>query len=469
MLLKWMPVLALSALVTACGGGGDDAAVVGGGGGGGSSSGFTASPLVAGEQLTGYFIDSPVAGLGWTTRLDGEVTGTGVTGFNGQFPFRVGEEVTFSLGGLVLGTAAAGSIMSPLALAGVETSNNPFVINVARLLQTLDADGNPANGIDLNGVNLSPLAGLATGDLSQDPATFAVPGLTLVSAEDAKAHLDFSLETVQPSELVNRIVVAGGWRIFGGPQGADGSISFTKVVTEGSASLGGDMTLREVVSCDPGARPSVESCTQFSTVPGEWYYDAGRRELVLGFVDDGERVVDRCRVLADRGGLIELVCREQLSDGSLAPNESGPAYLVRDVVDSRSAPSEAVVTRFWNTTLQPLEGGAGNLPFSELGSGVFRFDTIGAAITGGVFDLSYDAATATLSYSATPPLVPSTTEPGTFTVADPAPPRITCTLYNGMELAGNVDPEADDGNRAFFADCNNAGLNQIWILSPNLP
>ena len=464
MLLKWIPVLALSALVAACGGGGDDGVVAGGGS---ASSGFTATALQAGESLTGYFIDSPVAGLNWTTSLDGTVTGTGVTGFNGQFPFRVGETVTFSIGNLVLGSAAAGSLMSPLSLSGAETTDNPFVINVARLLQTLDADGNPDNGIDLEGVDLLPLAGLDTADLSQDPGTFTVTGLTLVLPEDAKAHLDLSLEAVQPSELVNRIIFADGWRIFGGPQGADGSISFTKRVTEESESLGGTMVLKEVISCAPGARPQIESCTQFSTVPGEWYYDTGRRELVLGFVDDGERVVDRCSVLADRGGLIELVCREVLSDGSVAPNESGPAYLVRDLVDIRSAPTAASVSLYSNLELIPLEGGDLNTAINvELGSGVFRFNTIGQAITGDVFDMRYDAATATLTYAATPLYVPSLTESGRFAEVNPPPPRVTCTLFNGMELAGNTDPDTDDGNRAFYADCG-GGLNEIWILSPN--
>ncbi|MEB3733367.1 hypothetical protein ULF88_02705 [Halopseudomonas pachastrellae] len=41
----------------------------------------------------------------------------------------------------------AKGVLTPLDLAGSTDINDPVVINIARLLQTLDEDGNPDNGI----------------------------------------------------------------------------------------------------------------------------------------------------------------------------------------------------------------------------------------------------------------------------------------------------------------------------------
>ncbi|MFZ2288844.1 MAG: alpha/beta fold hydrolase [Halopseudomonas yangmingensis] len=94
---------------------------------------------------TGIFIDSPVSGLEYRT-----ASREGVTNADGAFSYRRGETLTFSLGGVELGSAAGQSLLSPLDLVNhADDSSHTAAINITRLLQTLDADGNLNNGIQL--------------------------------------------------------------------------------------------------------------------------------------------------------------------------------------------------------------------------------------------------------------------------------------------------------------------------------
>lgn len=115
-------------LVISCGGGG-------GGGGGNPSS--------IGSEQTGVFIDSNVEGLGFSTP-----SRTGETNANGEFTYLDGEQVTFSIGGIVLGQVAGARLITPVSLVtGATDETNEVVTNIGQFLQTLDDDGNPDNGI----------------------------------------------------------------------------------------------------------------------------------------------------------------------------------------------------------------------------------------------------------------------------------------------------------------------------------
>jgi len=127
--------------------------ILGTGGCGGSEGG--GSP----DIQEGIFVDSPVQGLGYETS-----SRSGRTGPDGSFSFQSGEIITFYLGGLLLGQAPASDLMSPLDLVEEAEGDDthPAVLNICRLLQSLDADGNPDNGIqitermraELRGVNI---------------------------------------------------------------------------------------------------------------------------------------------------------------------------------------------------------------------------------------------------------------------------------------------------------------------------
>ena len=83
----------------------------------------------------GQFVDGPVAGLRY---ISGSVAG--ITGANGEFQFEVGAPVRFYIGDIHLGTASRGkSIITPLDLVADGSVDTPAVLNIARLLQSLDA------------------------------------------------------------------------------------------------------------------------------------------------------------------------------------------------------------------------------------------------------------------------------------------------------------------------------------------
>jgi len=89
----------------------------------------------------GHFVDANVNGLYYET-----VTQFGTTGQEGQFWFIPGEDVSFSVGSLPLGdTLAERRVAPPDLFPGTEMEDDQ-PLNVARLLQSLDGDGNPAQG-----------------------------------------------------------------------------------------------------------------------------------------------------------------------------------------------------------------------------------------------------------------------------------------------------------------------------------
>jgi len=89
----------------------------------------------------GHFIDANVNGLTYNTP-----TQSGVTGDNGQLWYIPGERVDFSVGDLPLGDALGDRRVSPVDLFPGSDWEDDLVLNVARLLQSLDGDGNPAQG-----------------------------------------------------------------------------------------------------------------------------------------------------------------------------------------------------------------------------------------------------------------------------------------------------------------------------------
>lgn len=146
-------VSAFGAALTACGGGG-----------GSTSSASAAEPPLQEPRLeeptpaepptartprartpqTGVFLDSPVAGIRYRT-----ATRSGVTDNQGRFSYLEGESVTFSIGDIDLPSAPACSVVTPLDLVGTANLNDTSVVNIARLLQTLDGNGNPTDGITI--------------------------------------------------------------------------------------------------------------------------------------------------------------------------------------------------------------------------------------------------------------------------------------------------------------------------------
>jgi len=164
-----------------------------GGGGGGDSTTTTATETVS----TGAFIDSAVEGLQYET-----ATRSGTTNSLGEYDYLAGETVTFSIGGIVLGSTIAGPVVTPLSLVPDATSaTNPVVTNIVRLLLSLDSDGDPDNGITISSDVTTAANDLtvdfSVADLSADDGITRLlnnlQSLTLVSESVAQNHFNQTL------------------------------------------------------------------------------------------------------------------------------------------------------------------------------------------------------------------------------------------------------------------------------------
>jgi alpha-tubulin suppressor-like RCC1 family protein len=116
-----------------------------GGESGGGNSFDGGGPTITG---TGRFIDGPVEGLSYRSN-----SYSGVTNELGEFEYTQGEEVTFSLGDIVLGSALGGAIITPESLLD-SSQHIDTLVNMLRLLQTLDTDGDHDGGIQLPTFNV---------------------------------------------------------------------------------------------------------------------------------------------------------------------------------------------------------------------------------------------------------------------------------------------------------------------------
>ena len=89
----------------------------------------------------GRLIDAPVEGVSYQS---GSLAG--ITGSSGEFQYEVGNTIRFFIGDIALGRAVrGGSVITPLDLVVGGATDTPAVINIARLLQSLDSD--PGDGV----------------------------------------------------------------------------------------------------------------------------------------------------------------------------------------------------------------------------------------------------------------------------------------------------------------------------------
>lgn len=208
---RLISVALISCAVTACGGGGNS--LTGGANGGLVGSGATVaatSPL-----LTGQFRDSPVEGLRFeSTGLFG--TTTGLTESGGQFKYRDGDQVAFFLGPYQVAKASG----APLITTFSATATDQEASNLARLLQSVDEDQNPNNGIRITTAASSNAVSLRALDLKnaisdvqlQQIVSTIYPSTTraIVSKADADAHAALAerLSLLRGNEIYD--VIVGG-------------------------------------------------------------------------------------------------------------------------------------------------------------------------------------------------------------------------------------------------------------------
>jgi hypothetical protein len=84
----------------------------------------------------GTLVDAPVEGVRYESG-----TLSGITGSRGEFRYEVGNTIRFFIGDIALGSPVTGqAVITPLDLVAGGTVDTPAVINIARLLQSLDSE-----------------------------------------------------------------------------------------------------------------------------------------------------------------------------------------------------------------------------------------------------------------------------------------------------------------------------------------
>ncbi len=85
----------------------------------------------------------PIAGMSYRTSTE-----QGLTGVDGGFNYRDGQQIVFSIGNITLPKVAAKPLIRLVDFDGGRETQR--VRNIRRLLRTLDSDGDPANGITID-------------------------------------------------------------------------------------------------------------------------------------------------------------------------------------------------------------------------------------------------------------------------------------------------------------------------------
>lgn len=150
------------------------------------------------EVLIGVFKDAEVEGLSYSTP-----TQNGTTNAAGEFNYLAGEEVTFKVGDVTLGSATGQEVISPITLAQTidpnATIETKLPQNIAALLQTLDADGDETNGITI-AADVANNLGIQEIDFNQ-PIEAILADIILNVLEATGAQL----EIVYPEEATNAL------------------------------------------------------------------------------------------------------------------------------------------------------------------------------------------------------------------------------------------------------------------------
>lgn len=188
----------LSAWLTACGGGSLDTAWARTDQ---AATGDQANPTA----LIGTFADSPVSGLSYETSSGL----SGVTDAQGRFRFQAGDTITLRIAGVDIGTVPASTLLTPASLAGGDEDSARFS-NLLVMLQSLDADGDPSNGITLPpGLPADQVRDIVA-LLDVDPIDFADGGYNvglqslatggyIRSAEEAAQHYASTMALLDPT------------------------------------------------------------------------------------------------------------------------------------------------------------------------------------------------------------------------------------------------------------------------------
>ncbi|HEX6592637.1 MAG TPA: hypothetical protein VF050_11605, partial [Moraxellaceae bacterium] len=167
-----------------------------------------------GNAATGVFLDSAVSGISYKGSES-----SGITGANGEYNYKPGETITFSIGGVTLGSAkGTGKLLLKDLDNGLDGSGQPNKVSVNRaiFLQTLDEDGDASNGIQISATTRDKLKSAVVG-FNQDSSAFVTAlatalGTAGIDAEPVPADeaLDHMLQTEAETNGGLKVTVGDG-------------------------------------------------------------------------------------------------------------------------------------------------------------------------------------------------------------------------------------------------------------------
>jgi dienelactone hydrolase len=203
--IRRIQTVLLIAFLSGCGG--SDSTDVSPGPTTGNQTPPATTPTIA--TLNGVFIDSSVGNIDYTTE-----TLSGTTNDAGEFQYIEDEQITFSIGSLIFPTISAKNVITLLDITGETDPLSDSVVNMARLLQSLDTDGNATNGINISDIAKDVATPL---DFTQAPEDFAksTEVTTFLSAAGGASGtiIDESQSISHLSQSLNSLDIIGTWKI----------------------------------------------------------------------------------------------------------------------------------------------------------------------------------------------------------------------------------------------------------------
>lgn len=184
----------------------------------GSGGGSSTNPATS---ITGIFLDDLVEGLNYSCSSGN----SGITNANGEYTCNAGDNVTFNIADLTLGTIAAQT--APITPYSLFPNDINKAVDLARLLQTLNTKST-SGVIELNSTLTSTLTfaniGLGTPSFQSSAETLLQP-LTLVSAGDAQYIMNSAITTAGSAIPTNsnNIPIANA--------GVDQNVTITSTIT----------------------------------------------------------------------------------------------------------------------------------------------------------------------------------------------------------------------------------------------
>ncbi len=305
------------------------------------------------STVTGQFIDAAaVEGLTYSCSSNT----SGVTDANGSYTCDIGDDVTFSMGAVILGSVAAQSgVITPYVLFPEDLD---AALNLARLLQSVDSDGEPTNGVVSIDGALASLLPVNTDltSLTFESSVESALDIVLISATMARENLDAGIllaggqtpgdltipvadagtdQSVNTGSLVTLdgsrsgdsnekgTLISHKWRIVARPDGSDASLDHTDMVDPNLiADKDGRYIIELVVNngtIDSAADMVVISASSDDGVQAPEY-----KLSTTGVDSDADGIIDQGIIIYtyDKDGNILMRKEDQNGDGEFAPIET---------------------------------------------------------------------------------------------------------------------------------------------------